>query len=87
MDLISKIWPATFKNNDCVKKLVVSVIIYVVLGIIAGLLIALAGLATGWIPVIGPVTGVILKALGAIVEIYVTAGIVFKFLAYFKVIK
>ena len=87
MDFIKRFWPATFKNNDSVANLIVSVIIYVVMGIVAGLIIALAGWITGWIPVLGSLIGVILQALGYIVELYITAGIVFKFLAYFKVLK
>jgi Kef-type K+ transport system membrane component KefB len=55
--------------------------------IIAGLIIGLAGLLTGWIPVVGPVLGIILSAIGTLVEVYTVAGIVIKFLAYFNVLK
>ena len=87
MDFLKAFWPMSFKNNDSVANLVIGVIIYVVVGIVAGLIIGLAGLITGWSPVVGAIIGLILSAVGYIVELYITAGIVFKFLAYFNVLK
>ena len=77
----------SFKKNDSVSNLVIGVIVYVVVAIVAGLLIGLAGLITGWIPVAGAVIGILLRAIGSLVEVYIIAGIVFKFLAYFNVLK
>ena len=77
----------SFKNNDSVSNLVIGVIVYVVVAIVAGLVIGLASLITGWIPVAGAVIGILLSAIGSLVEVYITAGIVFKFLAYFNVLK
>ena len=53
----------------------------------AALVAVFAGLLTGWIPVVGPVLGIVLSAIGTLVEVYTVAGIVIKFLAYFNVLK
>lgn len=87
MDFLKKFWPMSFKKNDSVSNLVIGVIIYVVVAIIAGLVIGLAGLLTGWIPVAGPILGILLSVIGTLLEVYTVAGIVFKFLAYFNVLK
>lgn len=87
MDFLKKFWPMSFKNNDSVSNLVIGVIVYVVVAILAGVVIALAGLITGWIPVVGAILGILLGAVGTVIELYTIAGIVFKFLAYFKVFK
>ena len=42
---------------------------------------------TGWIPVVGGLVGIILKLIGALVDVYVLAGIVIQVLVYTKVIK
>ena len=47
----------------------------------------LSGLITGWIPVIGAIVGLVLKLAGALVDVYVVAGIVIQVLVYTKVIK
>ena len=47
----------------------------------------LAGLLTGWIPVLGAIIGVVLGLLGSRVSVYCVAGIVIRFLTYFNVIK
>lgn len=87
MDFLKKFWPASFKNNDSVANLIIGVIVYIVIAIIAGLLIWVAGFLTSWIPVAGTILGYLLSALGSLVELYTVAGIVFKFLAYFNVLK
>lgn len=87
MDFLKKFWPASFKNNDSVANLIIGVIVYIVIAIIAGLLIWIAGFLTSWIPVAGTILGYLLSALGSLVELYTVAGIVFKFLAYFNVLK
>lgn len=87
MDFLKKFWPMAFKKNDSVGNLVIGIIIYVVVAILAGVVIALAGLLTGWIPVVGFVLGILLRAIGTLVEVYTIAGIVLKILAYFDVLK
>ncbi|MBQ2945348.1 MAG: hypothetical protein IJD95_02135 [Clostridia bacterium] len=86
MDTLKKIFPLSFKYVGDVKNLVIGVIIYVVAGIIAGAVIGIAGLLTG-IPVLGAILALVLRVLGSLVDLYVTAGIVIEFLVHFKVIK
>ena len=52
-----------------------------------GIVLALAGLLTGWIPVLGAIIGALLSIVGWVVEVYVIVGIVLLCLDYFKVIK
>lgn len=87
MDTLKKFFPLSFKRNDTVANFVVALIIYVVIGVVAGVLIALAGTLTGWIPVVGTVVGWILRVLGGIIDVYVTVGIVLQILAFTKVLK
>lgn len=78
MDFLKKFWPFSFNTED-VKSLVIKAIIYVVVGAVFGVLIGvLANIK---------IVGVIFAILGALVDIYVTAGLVFLFLSYFKVLK
>lgn len=72
---------------DAVADLVIGIIVYAVVGIIAGAIIALAGVLSGWIPVLGAILSVVLGLIGSLIEIYVAAGIVIKILVYTKVIK
>ena len=88
MELLKKIFPYSFKEMKTVSDLVIGIIVYAVVGIIAGAIIAISGALTNWIPMgIGAVTGAILSAVGSIAEVYVGAGIVIKVLVYTKVIK
>lgn len=59
----------------------IGIILYAVAGIIGGAIIALTGLINL------PFLIVILKLLGGLLDIYVTAGIVLSVLVYCKVIK
>lgn len=86
MDTLKKIFPLSFKYVGDVKNLVIGVILYVVAGIIAGAVIGIAVLLTG-IPVLGAILALVLRVLGSLVDLYVTAGIVIEFLVHFKVIK
>ena len=86
MDILQKIFPLSF-GVKTVQDLVIKIIIYVVAAVAAGLVMWLAGLITGWIPVVGVVIGLLLRIVGLIVEIYVVAGIVFVVLDYAKVLK
>ena len=81
--MLKKIFPLSFKSNDSVSALVIGVIIYVVIGIIGGVLIGLTGALSAWVPFVG----YLLSAVGTLIDLYITAGIVILFLAHFKVIK
>ena len=81
MDLLKKLFPISFRCVNEVSNLVIGIIIYAVAGIIGCALIALTGLINL------PLLGVILKLLGGLLDIYVTAGIVIAVLVDCKVIK
>ena len=78
MDFIKKFWPFSFNTED-VKQLVIKAIIYVVIDIVLGTLIGLLANIQ--------IVGVIFSILGSLLALYVTAGLVFLFLSYFKVLK
>ena len=80
MDFIKKYWPFSFNTED-VKQLVIKAIIYVVIDIVLGTLIGL--LARVDIAILSA----IFTILGSLLALYVTAGLVFLFLSYFKVLK
>lgn len=77
MDILKKFWPFSFVTKKDVAALVINVIIHVFADVIIGVLI---GVLAG-IDIIGP----IFSAVGSIIGVYITAGIVFTFLDYFKV--
>ena len=87
MEALKKFFPLSYRNNDSILNLVIGCLIYVVVAIVAGLLISLAGLLIGWIPVLGPILGWVSGIVGWVVEVYVIAGIVIRILSFFKVIK
>ena len=87
MDTLKKIFPLSFKRTDSVANLIIGILIYLVVGLVAGALIAISGLVTGWIPVIGALIGWVLGIVGTIVDIYVVAGIVIQILVFAKIIK
>lgn len=78
MDLLKKLWPFSFGTVE-VKDLVIRAIIYVVVATVFSILIGvLSGIK---------VVGVIFSIIGALADIYSTAGLVLLFLSHFKVIK
>lgn len=81
MDFLKKLFPVSFNCKDEASKLVVGIIIYVVLGIIGGAVIALTNLINL------PLVGVICSLLGGLLELYTTAGIVLAILVFCKVLK
>ena len=81
-ETLKKLFPTSYKNT-----LLGSVLRYLLIAIVAGLLIWLATLLTGWIPVVGTIIGWVLGIAGTIVEIYVVAGIVVSILRKLNVIK
>ena len=86
MDLLKKLFPISWKYKSEAKDLVIGIIIYLVAGIIGGVLLGVAGLFTG-IPVVGAILGILLRAIGALVDLYVVAGIVIEVLLFAKVLK
>ncbi len=87
METLKKFFPLSFKRLDSVGSLVIGILIYLVVGIVAGVLIALSGAITGWIPVIGKLVGWVLGIAGGLIDLYVLVGIVIQILAYCKVLK
>ena len=87
METLKKYFPMSWKYTKDVLNLIKGIILYVFVGLIAGLVIAASGFITGWIPVIGAIVGLVLTLAGAIVDLYVVAGIVIQVLVYIKVIK
>ncbi len=87
METLKKYFPLSFKWVDTVANLVIGIIVYVVLGILAGAVIGLATLLVGWIPVVGLIIGWVLGLAGSLVGLYVLAGLVIHILVFCKVIK
>ena len=87
MDTLKKFFPLSFKYTGSVANLIIGILVYILVGIIAGALIGLAGLITGWIPVLGSIICWLLRIVGSLVEIYVVAGIIIQVLAHCKVLK
>ena len=87
METLKKLFPLSWKYTKDVPNLIKGILIYIVIGLLAGAIIALSSLITGWIPVVGALVGIILKLIGALVDVYVLAGIVIQVLVYTKVIK
>ena len=87
MDTLKKFFPISFSKADTPANLVIGILIYLVIGLVACVVIGLAGLLTGWIPVVGAILGWVLGLLGGLVELYVVAGIVIEVLVFAKVLK
>ena len=87
METLKKIFPLSFKRVDTAANLVIGILIYLVVGILAGVLIALSTMIVGWIPVVGPIIGWVLGIASSLIGLYVLAGIVIQILVFAKVIK
>ncbi len=81
MDTLKKIFPLSFKYTQDVANLIIGIIIYVVIGIIAGVAIWLTGL----IPL--PFLSVLLRIVSTVVDVYIVGGIVVQVLVFTKVLK
>ena len=81
MDFLKKLFPMSFACTGDVSTLVKTVIIYIVADIIVGLAVSLIGLAGI------EILSILVGAVGSLVGLYATAGIVFSFLVHFKVFK
>ena len=81
MDFLKMLFPMSFACTGDVSTLVKTVIIYIVADILVGLAVSLIGLAGI------EILSILVGAVGSIVGLYATAGIVFSFLVHFKVFK
>ena len=78
MDVLKQLFPLSFKvkdSNDCV----ISVIIYLVVSILFGAVVAILDFI--------PVINVLLGVLGSLVGVYCVAGIILSILKITKVMK
>ena len=82
-----KFWSLSFKYSKSLIDMLIGIIIYIVIGAIAGALIWLAGAIVGWIPVVGLIVGWILRIVGLAIELWVLIGIVLSILATLKIVK
>ena len=87
METLKKIFPLSWKYTKDVTNLIIGIIVYLVVGLVAGAVIVVSSFLTVWIPLLGAIIGLVLKLLGGLVEIYVIAGIVIQILVFAKVIK
>ena len=79
MDLLKKYFPYSFGAADIVS-LVIKILVYIIAGVLIGLVCKVISL----VPFIGPI---IAWVVGTVLEIYVLAGIVIAVLDYLKVLK
>lgn len=87
MDTLKKLFPLSWKYSKGASDLIIGILIYLVVGIVAGVLIRFAGAITGWIPVIDKLAAILLKGIGGLIDLYVIAGIVIQILVFTKVLK
>ena len=79
MDSLKKIFPYSFKAKKGLGDLIINILIYIVVGAIAGFLI---GILKG-IPVIGLLAGLVC----GLIDLYVVVGAIISVLDYLKVLK
>ena len=84
---MNKYFPLSFKWSKDLVSMIIGIIIYLVVGAVAGACIWLAGFIGGLIPVVGVILCWVLRIIGIIVDIYVLAGIVILVLAFLKIVK
>ncbi len=87
METLKKLFPLSFKRVDEIGNLILGILIYLVVGIIAGALIWLSTALVGWIPFVGAIIGWALGVVSSLIGLYVLAGIVIQVLVFAKVIK
>jgi hypothetical protein len=78
MEMLKKFFPYSFGAQD-VAALVIKILVYIVVGAVAGFIIGLLGII--------PIIRVIFSLIGALVELYVLAGVVIAVLDYLKILK
>ena len=87
MKTLKNLFPLSFKRNNSFINFIIALVIYLVIGAVAGLLIWFAGTITGWIPVAGTIVAWALRIIGTVVDLYVVIGIIIQILAFLKIIK
>lgn len=80
-------FPLSFKYSKDLVSMIFGIVVYLVVAAVAGVLIWIAGMLSGWVPIAGVVIGWILSIASIIVEVYTIAGIVVLILAFLKVVK
>ena len=78
MDTVKKLFPFSFKEFD-VKSLVITIIAYIVLGFLVGLVLGLLGKI--------PLIGWIFRLVRWLVELYITIGIILAILKFLNIVK
>lgn len=84
---LKKLFPISWDYSKGVINLIVGILMYLAVGLIAGVVIWLSGVIIGWIPVVGAIVGWVLRIAGILVDAYVIVGIVLQVLVFTKVIK
>ena len=87
MEFLKKLFPLSWKFTKDVANLIIGIVVYVIAGIVAGALITVATMITGWIPALGKLIAWALGVVGSLIGIYVLVGIIVLILVYCKVIK
>lgn len=75
MEIIKKIFPYSFREKKDVGALIVTILLHLVVGAIVTALCSI------------PVVGKFIAVFSGLIDLYLTAGIVFSILHYAKVIK
>lgn len=78
MDILKKLFPVSFNAKEK-EPFIISLIIYVVLAVVGGLVL-------GFLSSI-PVVGIIVSIVGGILDLYALIGIVLAILVFVKVIE
>ncbi|MBQ7888367.1 MAG: hypothetical protein IJ356_01255 [Erysipelotrichaceae bacterium] len=79
MEMLKKYFPFSFTEKKDIAAVIVNVLLHIVAGWVIGIVLGIAGI----LPVIGWVTGL----AGALVEVYLFAGMVLSVLDYLKLLK
>lgn len=85
MDFLKKLFPLSFGTKD-VAALIIKILVYLVVAVIGGAILWLAGFIAGLIPVVGTIILWALGVVGTIIDIYAVAGIIITILNFCKVI-
>ena len=87
MERLKKFFPISFSYTENGTALAIGIVLYLIIGFLFSILIAVSGVLASVIPVVGNLVAIILSVISGIVEAYVVGGIVIQVLVYCKVIK
>ncbi len=79
MEILKTFFPYSFKEKKDVTALVINIIVYVVIGFVAGALIGILNI----VPIVNILVGIVCGAI----DLYVLIAIVLSILDYLKIIK